>query len=208
VRIDDFVLEANALLKRLMDLSGALFLLVLFLPIILIVTIVIRTTMGTPVLFRQTRPGLHGIPFNIYKFRTMIEKRDSTGKMLPGKLRLTKTGIFLRKYSLDELPQLLNVLKGDLSLVGPRPLLTEYLLLYTPEQARRHEVKPGITGWAQVNGRNAISWDEKFKLDIWYVNNQSILLDVKILLLTIIKVVKKDGIGAKEHYSMERYKGM
>ncbi len=164
--------------------------------------------MGSPIIFKQTRPGLHGKPFNIYKFRTMIDKRDEYGKMLPGKYRLTKIGVVIRKYSLDELPQLFNVIKGDLSLVGPRPLLPEYLSLYTKEQARRHEVKPGITGWAQINGRNAIDWDKKFELDLWYVNNQSIWLDLKILLLTIKKVIKKDGVSAKEHYSMERYKGV
>lgn len=164
--------------------------------------------MGHPILFKQIRPGLYGKPISIFKFRTMNDKRDEQGNMLPGKMRLTKLGIFLRKYSLDELPQLFNVLKGELSLVGPRPLLMEYLSIYTEEQARRHEVKPGITGWAQINGRNAINWDEKFKLDIWYVNNLSLALDMKILLLTIIKVVKKDGVSAKEHYSMERFRGM
>ncbi len=164
--------------------------------------------MGAPIIFKHTRPGLHEKLFHVYKFRTMIDKRDETGKMLPGKERLTKLGIFLRKYSLDELPQLFNVIKGDLSLVGPRPLLTEYLSLYTAEQARRHDVKPGITGWAQINGRNSISWDEKFELDIWYVDHQSFLVDLKILILTVVKVVKKEGIGAKQHYSMEHYKGM
>ncbi|WP_083849188.1 sugar transferase [Bacillus timonensis] len=196
------------ILKRILDLLGALFILFIFSPIIIALSIIIKIKMGSPIIFKQTRPGLHGKPFNIYKFRTMIDKRDEYGKMLPGKYRLTKIGVVIRKYSLDELPQLFNVIKGDLSLVGPRPLLPEYLSLYTKEQARRHEVKPGITGWAQINGRNAIDWDKKFELDLWYVNNQSIWLDLKILLLTIKKVIKKDGVSAKEHYSMERYKGV
>lgn len=174
----------------------------------LVVTSLILINMGSPIIFKQSRPGLHGKQFYIYKFRTMIDKSDENGKMLPGKFRLTRLGKGLRKYSLDELPQLFNVLRGDLSLVGPRPLLTEYLDLYTVEQARRHEVKPGITGWAQINGRNAIDWEEKFKLDIWYIDNYSIWLDIKILLLTIKKVIKRDGIGAKDHYSMERFKGI
>lgn len=174
----------------------------------LIIGLIIRIRMGSPILFKQIRPGLFGNPFYIYKFRTMIDKKDKDGKMLPGELRLTKLGIFLRKYSLDELPQIFNVIKGDLSLVGPRPLLMEYLQLYTKEQARRHNVKPGITGWAQINGRNLIDWEEKFKLDIWYVQNQSLLLDFKILALTIKKVLKKEGVSAKNHYSMDRYKGM
>lgn len=167
----------------------------------------IKFSMGSPILFKQTRPGLHGIPFYIYKFRTMADKRDRNGEMLPGKLRLTKLGVFLRKYSLDELPQLFNVLNGDLSLVGPRPLLMDYLPLYTKEQARRHEVKPGITGWAQVNGRNSISWEEKFQLDIWYVNNHSPSVDFKIMMLTVKKVFKKEGINAEGHISMEDFKG-
>ncbi|MFS0861481.1 sugar transferase [Fredinandcohnia sp. 179-A 10B2 NHS] len=195
-------------MKRILDIIGAIFLLLLFSPIMIATAIIILISMGSPIFFKQIRPGLHGKPFTIYKFRTMIDKRDSTGKMLPGKHRLTRFGIWLRKYSLDELPQLFNVLKGQLSLVGPRPLLTEYLTLYTKEQARRHEVKPGITGWAQINGRNSIDWDQKFDLDLWYVENQSIWIDIKILLLTIKKVIKKEGIGAKEHYSMERYKGI
>lgn len=168
---------------------------------------IIRFRMGSPIFFNQIRPGLNGKPFNIYKFRTMIDEKDRNGNNIPEELRLTKTGIFLRKYSLDELPQLINVLKGDLSLVGPRPLLMEYLPLYTKEQARRHEVKPGITGWAQINGRNAISWEEKFQFDVWYVKNQSLTLDLKILLLTIFKVFKKEGINAYESFSMEDFKG-
>lgn len=174
----------------------------------LIVGVTIRISMGSSIIFKQVRPGVHGKPFKIYKFRTMADIRGDNGKMLPGSLRLTKVGIFLRKYSLDELPQLFNVIKGDLSLVGPRPLLMEYLPLYTKEQARRHEVKPGITGWAQINGRNSISWEEKFLFDIWYVNNQSLSLDLKIMFLTIKKVFKKEGVSAKGHYSMEEYKGV
>ncbi|MEH7226499.1 sugar transferase [Bacillus sp. JJ1566] len=196
------------ILKRIIDLLGALCILFMFSFLIIAIAIIIKIKMGSPIFFKQTRPGKHGKPFNIYKFRTMIDKRDDNGNMLPGKYRLTKIGVLLRKYSLDELPQLFNVIKGDLSLVGPRPLLTEYLNLYTLEQARRHNVKPGITGWAQINGRNAIDWDKKFELDLWYVDNQSFWLDIKILLLTIKKVIKKDGVNAKEHYSMERYKGI
>ncbi|PLR84291.1 sugar transferase [Bacillus canaveralius] len=192
----------------MIDLFGSFLLILIFSPVLLIITIMILINMGSPVLFKQFRPGRYGKPFYIYKFRTMIDKRDENGNMLPGKLRLTKLGILLRKYSLDELPQLFNVMRGELSLVGPRPLLMEYLSLYTPEQARRHEVKPGITGWAQVNGRNSINWGEKFKLDIWYVNNQSIWLDLKIMALTLTKVFKKEGVSAKDHYSMERFKGM
>ncbi|WHY76631.1 sugar transferase [Neobacillus sp. WH10] len=195
-------------MKRFIDLFGSTILLIIFLPLMLIIGLIIRIRMGSPILFKQIRPGLFGNPFYIYKFRTMIDKKDKDGKMLPGELRLTKLGIFLRKYSLDELPQIFNVIKGDLSLVGPRPLLMEYLQLYTKEQARRHNVKPGITGWAQINGRNLIDWEEKFKLDIWYVQNQSLLLDFKILALTIKKVLKKEGVSAKNHYSMDRYKGM
>src|SRR5690554_6701511 len=171
------------------------------------VAFAIVISMGFPIIFKQIRPGLYENPFQIYKFRTMNDKRDESGKMLPGKHRLTKLGVFLRKYSLDELPQLFNVLKGDLSLVGPRPLLMEYLPIYTEEQKRRHNVKPGITGWAQINGRNEINWNEKFKLDIWYVDNHSLWIDLKILLITMKKVFVKEGVSAKEHYSMEKYKG-
>ncbi|MFT4412566.1 sugar transferase [Fredinandcohnia humi] len=195
-------------MKRVLDCLGACFILLIFSPLMIVIAIIIRINMGSPILFKQTRPGLYGYPFEIFKFRTMIDKRDDLGNILPGKYRLTKIGIFLRKYSLDELPQLFNVIKGDLSLVGPRPLLTEYLTLYTKEQARRHNVKPGITGWAQINGRNAISWDQKFELDLWYVENHTFWLDIKILFLTVKKVIKKDGIGSKEHYSMERYRGI
>jgi sugar transferase EpsL len=195
-------------LKRIVDLLGSGILLCMFSLIILFISLLIILKMGRPIFFKQLRPGLHGKPFYIYKFRTMIDKRDEKGNMLPGSMRLTKLGAALRKYSLDELPQLMNVLKGDLSLVGPRPLLMEYLKIYNKDQKRRHDVKPGITGWAQVNGRNTISWDEKFKLDTWYVENRTFWLDIKILLLTIKKVATKDGVSANGHYSMERYKGM
>ena len=195
-------------MKRMIDLIGSSLLILIFLPIMVIIAIIILIGMGSPVLFKQIRPGFKRKPFYIYKFRTMIDKRDENGNLLPGELRLTKLGRFLRRYSLDELPQLFNVFRGELSFVGPRPLLMEYLPLYTEEQARRHDVKPGITGWAQINGRNSIDWDEKFKLDIWYVTNQSLFLDLKILAITIKKVLVKDGVSARDHYSKERYKGM
>ncbi len=172
-----------------------------------IIAILIYFNMGRPVLFKQQRPGLHGEIFSIYKFRTMTNNRDNEGNLLPNDQRITKLGRFLRKLSLDELPQLFNVLKGDISLVGPRPLLVEYLDHYTPEQARRHDVKPGITGWAQVNGRNAITWEEKFKYDVWYVDNQSILLDLKILFLTVVKVFKREGINSANEQFVEKFKG-
>ena len=163
-------------MKRLFDLLVSYSLLLLLSSRYTIVSILVRIKLGSPILFKQQRPGLHGKPFYVYKFRTMTDERDSNGQLLPDHIRLTPFGRFLRKYSLDELPQLFNVVKGDISLVGPRPLLMEYLPLYTKEQAKRHDVRPGITGWAQVNGRNAITWEEKFKLDVWYVKNQSFLL--------------------------------
>ena len=178
---------------------------VLVFPLLCLLTIIILFTLGSPILFKQQRPGLFGKPFIFYKFRTMTSEKDENGNLLPDEKRLTKFGNFLRKTSLDELPSLWNVLKGNMSLVGPRPLLMEYLPLYSKEQARRHEVKPGITGWAQVNGRNAISWDEKFKLDVWYVDNQSIWLDTKILFITAWKVLKREGISQKGHVTMEKY---
>ena len=171
----------------------------------LLIALAIRITMGSPVIFRQVRPGLHGRPFVIYKFRTMLDLRDEKGNLLPDEKRLTRLGKFLRRFSLDELPELWNVVKGDMSLVGPRPLLMEYLPLYTPEQARRHEVKPGLTGWAQINGRNALSWEEKFKLDVWYVDNLSFWLDMKIIFLTIWKVLKGEGISAPGHATMPKF---
>lgn len=167
----------------------------------------IRREMGAPVLFSQTRPGRHGKPFKMIKFRTMRDAIDADGRPLPDAERLTKLGRFLRSSSLDELPELWNVLKGDMSLVGPRPLLMEYLPLYSEEQARRHEVRPGVTGWAQVNGRNAISWDEKFALDVWYVDNRSLWLDLKIIWLTLRKVVKREGISAAGEATMSKFTG-
>jgi len=163
--------------------------------------------LGSPVFFRQTRPGLHGKPFNLIKFRTMTNTKDHFGRLLPDSKRITKLGRFLRITSLDELPELWNVLKGDMSLVGPRPLLMEYLDKYTPEQARRHEVKPGITGWAQINGRNALSWEERFKMDVWYVDNQNLWLDLKILFLTIWKVLAREGISKPGHATMTKFSG-
>jgi sugar transferase EpsL len=194
-------------LKRCFDLFLALALLIiLFLPM-LIIACVVRIAIGKPVLFAQQRPGLHGAPFCLYKYRTMTNACDNTGELLPDTLRMTPTGRILRRLSLDELPQLLNVLKGDLSFVGPRPLLMEYLEKYTPEQARRHDVKPGITGWAQVNGRNAITWEERFKLDVWYVDNKSLWLDIKILWMTLFCVLHREGITPETEAFMPRFTG-
>lgn len=167
----------------------------------------VRSRLGRPVFFRQTRPGLRGQPFNMVKFRTMTGARGPDGQLLPDSQRLTSFGRFLRATSLDELPELWNVLKGDMSLVGPRPLLMEYLPLYSPEQGRRHEVRPGITGWAQVNGRNALSWDDKFRLDVWYVDHGSLWLDIKILWLTVRKVLVREGISAVGEATMPRFRG-
>lgn len=194
-------------MKRLFDIVISSLLLILLSPVLLVLSILVRITLGSPVLFRQVRPGLHGRPFTMYKFRTMTDERDIQGRLLPDEQRLTKLGRFLRSTSLDELPELFNVLKGDMSLVGPRPLLMEYLPLYTPEQARRHEVRPGITGWAQVNGRNAISWEEKFRYDVWYVDNWSFWLDIKILWMTIVSVLKREGISAQGHVTMPPFTG-
>ena len=195
-------------MKRTFDLLISLFLLLCLSFVILVVAILVRLKLGSPIIFKQQRPGLYGKPFYLYKFRTMTDEKDNKGNPLPDQVRLTTFGKFLRKYSLDELPQLINVVKGDISLVGPRPLLMEYLPLYTSEQAKRHHVKPGITGWAQVNGRNAITWEEKFELDVWYVNNQSFLIDMKILFLTLIKVFKSEGINQDGHVTMERFRGI
>lgn len=195
------------MLKRLFDLILSIILLILFAPVMIILALLIRAQMGRPVVFRQKRPGLGGQPFDLYKFRTMTDQRDSDGRLLPDEKRLTGLGRLLRRFSLDELPQLFNVLKGELSFVGPRPLLMQYLERYSPEQARRHEVKPGITGWAQVNGRNAISWEEKFDLDVWYVDNQSMLLDLKILFITLIKVLKAEGISGEGSSTMTEFMG-
>lgn len=197
---------SGVVLKRIFDFLVALTSLILLFPVILVVYILVLVKLGRPVLFVQTRPGLHGKSFNIYKFRTMRNVADNQFAM-SDEARLLSFGKTLRKYSLDELPQLFNVIKGDLSLVGPRPLLMEYLPLYSPEQARRHLVRPGITGWAQVNGRNAISWDEKFKLDIWYVDHRSFMLDLKILFLTVKKVFLSEGISAKGEVTMPKFTG-
>ncbi|WP_348655561.1 sugar transferase [uncultured Sulfitobacter sp.] len=194
-------------MKRLLDILGAGLGLVLLTPALIVVAILIRWQMGAPVLFRQNRPGLQGKPFQMIKFRTMRGSVDEQGNDLPDAKRLTRLGRFLRSSSLDELPELFNVLKGEMSLVGPRPLLMEYLPLYSPEQARRHEVRPGVTGWAQVNGRNAISWDEKFELDVWYVDNRNLWLDLKIIWLTIRKVLKRDGISAAGEATMPKFTG-
>jgi lipopolysaccharide/colanic/teichoic acid biosynthesis glycosyltransferase len=194
-------------MKRIIDILGASLGLLLLSPVLAIVAYKIRREMGSPVLFRQTRPGMYGKSFQMIKFRTMRDAIDANGRPLPDAERLTKLGRFLRASSLDELPELWNVLKGEMSLVGPRPLLTEYLPLYSPEQARRHDVRPGVTGWAQVNGRNAISWEEKFALDVWYVDNRSIRLDLKIIWLTIRKVIGRDGISAAGEVTMSRFTG-
>lgn len=194
-------------LKRTMDLTLSVAALLLLAPVMGLVAGLIFFKMGSPVLFTQERPGEGGRPFRVYKFRTMSEAFDGNGQSLPDAQRLTALGVLLRKLSVDELPQLLNVLKGDMSLVGPRPLLMAYLPLYSPTQARRHEVRPGITGWAQVNGRNAISWPERFALDVWYVDNQSLVLDVRILWLTVRKVLLRDGISAEGEATMSPFEG-
>ncbi len=194
-------------MKRIFDLiASSIGLLVLALPLLLLAWQV-RRKLGSPVLFTQVRPGLHGKPFRMVKFRTMTDARDASGALLPDAQRLTPFGRFLRASSLDELPELWNVLRGEMSLVGPRPLLMEYLPLYSPEQARRHEVRPGITGWAQVNGRNAISWADKFALDVWYVDHRSLWLDVRILWLTVRKVMVREGISAAGEATMPRFEG-
>ncbi len=193
--------------KRLLDLAFTIPGLLAISPVFIIVALLILARIGRPVFFRQERPGLNARPFSLYKFRTMTDGRDEYGALLPDAQRLTPFGRFLRATSLDELPELFNVLKGDMSLVGPRPLLMRYLDRYTPEQFRRHEMPPGLTGWAQVNGRNALSWEEKFELDIWYVDHLSLWLDVKILALTLWKVLKKEGISQANHATMEEFMG-
>jgi len=194
-------------MKRLFDITASSFALLLFgIPLLLLVALV-RAKLGSPVFFRQPRPGLNGRPFEVIKFRTMTDARGADGQLLSDAQRLTPFGRFLRASSMDELPELWNVLKGEMSLVGPRPLLVEYLPLYSTEQARRHEVRPGITGWAQVNGRNALSWEEKFKLDVWYVDNRTLWLDIKILWLTVRKVLVRDGISAAGEATMPRFTG-
>lgn len=194
-------------MKRFIDIVASAALLVLLSPLLALIAWQIRQKMGSPVLFRQTRPGWNGQPFQMIKFRTMKDAVDSAGHSLPDAERLTPFGQFLRGTSLDELPELWNVLKGDMSLVGPRPLLMDYLPLYSAQQNRRHEVRPGVTGWAQVNGRNALSWDEKFSLDVWYVDNRSFWLDIRILLLTVKKVLLRDDISAEGEATMSRFTG-
>ena len=197
----------QGLIKRLFDFSASFFGLILLSPIIALVAWKIRKNLGSPVLFRQTRPGLNGKPFEMVKFRTMKDAVDAQGNPLPDSERMTPFGDKLRSSSLDELPELWNVLKGEMSLVGPRPLLMQYLPLYSKDQARRHEVRPGVTGWAQINGRNAISWEDKFKLDVWYVDNRNLWLDIKILFLTVKKVFVKEGISADGHVTIEPFTG-
>lgn len=194
-------------MKRVFDVTVAGLGLALFWPLLLVTGLAVRVTLGSPVLFRQRRPGLGGRPFELMKFRTMRQVQDVAGRSLPDAERLTRFGQFLRASSLDELPELWNVLRGDMSLVGPRPLLMDYLPLYSPEQARRHEVRPGITGWAQVNGRNAISWEEKFALDVWYVDHHSCALDLRILLLTVARVLQRRGIAQEGHATAAAFAG-
>jgi len=194
-------------MKRLFDIFFSIFLLVFLSPLLVLIAILVRIFVGHSVLFLQARPGLNEKLFTLVKFRTMTNETDSSGALLDDALRLKKFGKFLRSTSLDELPELWNILKGEMSFVGPRPLLEEYLPLYNAQQKKRHDVRPGITGWAQVNGRNAISWEEKFNLDVWYAKNQSLWLDVKILLMTIVSVVKREGVSAQSHATMPVFKG-
>lgn len=194
-------------MKRIFDIVFALILLVVLAPLLLLLVVLIRYKLGSPVFFSQLRPGYNGRLFQMYKFRSMTDERDKYGHLLQDDIRLTSFGRKLRTSSLDELPELFNIIRGEMSFVGPRPLLPEYLSLYNQEQARRHEVRPGITGWAQINGRNAISWEDKFKLDVWYVDNHSFWLDLKILLLTIKKVLIKEGISANDHVTMPKFEG-
>jgi len=193
--------------KRIFDLVLCSFSCFVILPVVVIIAMAAFISMGHPIIFKQLRPGKDGKPFYMYKFRTMLELKDDEGNYLPDEKRLTTFGRLLRRYSLDELPELWNVIKNDMSLVGPRPLLMEYIDYYTPEQARRHEVKPGITGLAQISGRNAISWEDKFNLDVWYVDNWSLRLDLEIIFLTILKVLKGEGISAAGHVTMPKFKG-
>jgi sugar transferase EpsL len=194
-------------IKCAVDRSVGLIGLVAFAPLLLSVAALVRWKLGPPIFFRQTRPGQNGQPFQLIKFRTMTDARDFSGALLPDGQRLPRFGQFLRRSSLDELPELINILRGDMSLVGPRPLLMQYLDRYTPEQARRHDVKPGLTGWAQVNGRNAVSWEEKFRMDVWYVDNQSFVLDLKILWMTIRKVLKREGISQTGQATAQEFMG-
>lgn len=193
--------------KRVFDLLFALIGVVALSPLLAVLALAVRWKLGRPVLFRQLRAGLHGDPFMVLKFRTMTDERDAGGNLLPDERRLTRFGHWLRSTSLDELPELLNVLRGDMSLVGPRPLLVKYLAYYSPEQMRRHDVPPGITGWAQINGRNALSWDEKFRLDVWYVDNRGLALDIRILVRTLITVLQRDGISSDGHVTTPEFMG-
>ena len=199
--------EGIPISKRIFDLVLAIPGLILISPLILLVAILVRIRHGRPILFSQVRPGYRGELFTVRKFRTMTDDRDSQGNLLPDEKRLTPLGRFLRASSLDELPELVNVLKGEMSLVGPRPLLIQYLERYSPEQARRHDVLPGISGWAQVNGRNALTWEDKFRLDVWYVDNWSLWLDIKILALTLWKAIKQEGISQPGHATAEEFTG-
>jgi lipopolysaccharide/colanic/teichoic acid biosynthesis glycosyltransferase len=195
------------MVKRLFDIVVSAIALLVFLPLILILIVLVRVKLGSPVFFTQTRPGKDGKPFQMVKFRSMTTAKDADGNLLPDDQRLPKFGKLLRSTSLDELPELWNVLKGDMSLVGPRPLLMQYLDRYTPEQRRRHEVRPGITGWAQVNGRNNVPWEERFKMDVWYVDNHNLLLDIKILWMTVLKVVKRSDVSQEGHATMTEFMG-
>lgn len=195
-------------IKRGIDVVFGTLALIVLSPVLAAAAIIVRMMMGRPVLFRHTRPGRHGRPFTMYKFRTMRNARDADGRQLPDAVRLTAVGRFFRSMSVDELPQLWNVIRGDMSLVGPRALLMEYLPLYTTEQRRRHAVRPGITGWAQVCGRNRLSWEEKFELDLWYVDNRTTLIDLRILVLTLVRVAARDGITQREHATVEPFRGI
>lgn len=193
--------------KRPLDLLAGVLTLIAISPLLLVIYVLLRLTIGAPVVFRQTRPGYHGRPFIIYKFRTMSDRRDHSGRLLPDEMRVTRVGQIVRSSSLDELPEIFNVLRGEMSFVGPRPLLMQYLDRYTAEQARRHEVVPGITGWAQVHGRNALTWERRFDLDVWYVDHQSFVLDVRILGLTFWKVIKREGISQDGYVSAPEFRG-
>ena len=199
---------AALLAKRVFDLAGAMVALVVLAPLLLIVAVLVKIFLGSPILFRQSRPGWHGKPFTCLKFRTMTDAKDAEGRLLPDADRMTAFGRFLRSSSIDELPELINVIRGEMSLVGPRPLLPQYLERYTPEQMRRHEVKPGITGWAQVNGRNAASWEQKFAYDVWYVDNRGFWLDLKILALTLWKTLRREGVSQSGHATMPEFFGV
>ena len=200
-------MRSDDALKRVLDVLGASAALVVLSPLLAVVAVLVRARMGPPVLFRQLRPGREGRPFELTKFRTMTDQRGPDGALLPDAQRLTALGRFLRRTSIDELPELINVVRGDMSLVGPRPLLMEYLPRYSPEQARRHEVRPGVTGWTQVNGRNALTWEEKFALDVWYVDHRSTRLDLEILGRTVSQVLGGQGVSAPDHATMEPFRG-